>query len=176
MRNISFLLFFVVACQSPTSPNKDAGTDVNNVEPPDFMEFPAIVAEVIDGDTIWVWFHGKRIKVRFTGVDTPETYPTVEFYGPEATEYTRSRLPAGSWVGLEFDDDACGQAERPRSCGDTYDRLLAYIRTLEEDDLNALLVVNGYARVYTQATFNRKTLYLQLQDEASQAGRGIWSQ
>ena len=175
------LILLLVACQpedtSNNTTNNDAGNNVNNIDtPPDFMEFPAKVSEIVDGDTIYVRIGDKRVKVRFLGVNTPETYSTVEYYGPEAKQYTRDRLPLSTWVGLEFDNPACGGATPPASCYDLYDRLLAYIRTLDNQDLCAQLVVNGYARVYTQETFSRKTYYLQLQDQASAANRGIWGE
>lgn len=170
------------ACDSPAAPAQDAGPDadadsaINSDTPPDFMKFPAKVSEIVDGDTIYVRYLNTRIKVRFLGVNTPETYGTVEYYGPEAKQYTRDKLPLSSWVGLEFDDDRCGSASPPSSCYDVYGRLLAYIRTLENQDHCAQLVVNGYARVYTQEDFARKTYYLQLQDEAIAANRGLWAQ
>jgi len=176
------LLWLIAACDQPVSnnnANNDAG-NVNNVNnsdtPPDFMEFPAKVSEIVDGDTIYVRYHDQRIKIRFMGVNTPETYGTVEYYGPEAKQYTRDHLPLSSWVGLEFDNPACGSTSPPANCYDMYDRLLAYIRTLENTDHCAQLVVNGYARVYTDASFARKTYYLQLQNEASAANRGLWGE
>lgn len=176
-----FLFFTIFSCDSPSNPSTDAGLDVdvvnnNNDSPPDFMKFPAKVSEIVDGDTIYVRYLEKRIKVRFLGVNTPETYGTVEYYGPEAKQYTRDRLPLSSWVGLEFDDERCGSVSPPSSCYDVYGRLLAYIRTLDNQDHCAQLVVNGYARVYTNEDFARKTYYLQLQDEAIAAHRGLWSQ
>ena len=174
------VLVFCASCDDTSQTNNDAGNNVNNVNnndtPPDFMKFPARVSEIVDGDTIWVWIGDKRLKVRFLGVNTPETYGTVEYYGPEAKQYTRDSLPLSSWVGLEFDNELCGSATPPTSCYDMYDRLLAYIRTLEDRDHCAQLVVNGYARVYTDASFSRKTYYLQLQDEAVAACRGLWGE
>jgi micrococcal nuclease len=177
------LILLLAACQPEETSNNDAGTDTNNTSnlnntdtPPDFMEFPAKVSEIVDGDTIYVRYNDQRIKIRFLGVNTPETYGTVEYYGPEAKQYTRDKLPLSTWVGLEFDNPACGSTSAPSSCYDMYDRLLAYIRTLDNQDLCAQLVVNGYARVYTQETFARKTYYLQLQDEAIAASRGLWGE
>jgi micrococcal nuclease len=74
---------------------------------------------VIDGDTIEVRINNRTEKVRFIGVDTPETvHPTKgeEPYGREASDYTKSQLNDQS-VGLEFDVEK----------RDRYGRLLAYV-------------------------------------------------
>lgn len=59
---------------------------------------------------------GGEEKVRFIGVDTPESTTRVEPYGKEAAAYTKSRLN-GKKVYLEPD-----VGER-----DKYGRLLAYV-------------------------------------------------
>ncbi|MBN2724494.1 MAG: thermonuclease family protein [Deltaproteobacteria bacterium] len=178
-------LITLTSCMDPESEsvnnntNNNTTTTTNNNndnDPPDFMEYPAILSSVTDGDTVYVWYNNVKYKVRFLGVNTPETYGTVEPFGPEAKQFTIDHLPVGSWVGLEFDDDNCAtQTPIPDSCFDMYDRLLAYIRTEDDDDLGALLIVNGLGEVYTIADFNRKTQYLQLQNTAIANGVGIWS-
>ncbi len=64
------------------------------------------VVRVIDGDTIQVCcVFGDRVKVRYIGVDTPETHHPmrgVEPYGMEAAEANR-KLVDGKTVRLEFD-------------------------------------------------------------------------
>ena len=64
------------------------------------------VVRVIDGDTIEVCcIQGKQERVRYIGIDTPETkHPMkeVEYYGEEAAEANR-KLVEGKTVRLEFD-------------------------------------------------------------------------
>ena len=64
------------------------------------------VVRIIDGDTIQVCcIFGDREKVRYIGINTPETkHPTkgVEYYGKEASEANR-KLVDGKTVSLEFD-------------------------------------------------------------------------
>ena len=64
------------------------------------------VVRVVDGDTIQVCCIGwKREKVRYIGINTPETkHPTkeVEHFGEEASEANR-KLVDGKTVRLEFD-------------------------------------------------------------------------
>ncbi len=64
------------------------------------------VVRVIDGNTIQVCcVFGDRVKVRYIGVDTPETHHPmrgVEPYGMEAAEANR-KLVDGKTVRLKFD-------------------------------------------------------------------------
>lgn len=85
---------------------------------------PAVVTKVVDGDTIYVSLNGREERVRFIGVDTPESTREIEPYGKEAFAYTRGRL-AGKQVYLELD-----VGER-----DKYGRLLAYV-WLEQPNSN----------------------------------------
>jgi len=139
------------------------------------FDFPARVLSIIDGDTIRVSFYGETETIRFIGVDAPELTPQPEPYGPEAEQYTRDKLPVLSYIGLEFDDDACGGAQRPAHCYDVYDRLLAYIRTEKGDDLGILLLSTGLARLYTYGDFGRKPEYEETEQYAKNLGVGIWS-
>ncbi|SHH24381.1 micrococcal nuclease [Thermosyntropha lipolytica DSM 11003] len=124
------------------------------------------VLRVVDGDTIIIDYNGKEERVRFIGVDTPETkHPQkgVEFYGREAYEFTRNLLE-GERVTLKFDVQ-----ERDR-----YGRLLAYVY---KDDIfvNELLVKEGYARVLTiPPNVKYAEHFLKLEREARKEGRGLW--
>ena len=78
----------------------------------------AVVERVVDGDTaIFRLENGTRERVRFIGVDTPESTTKHEPFGDEASAYTKSVLMPGRRVLLERDAE-----ERDR-----YGRLLAYI-------------------------------------------------
>ncbi|MGB9859388.1 MAG: thermonuclease family protein, partial [Moorellaceae bacterium] len=78
---------------------------------------PAKVVNIVDGDTIHVRLPGgQEERVRFIGVNTPESQGKVEPYGKEAAAYTQRRL-SGRTVYLELD-----VGER-----DKYGRLLAYV-------------------------------------------------
>ncbi|MGD9129185.1 MAG: thermonuclease family protein [Candidatus Woesebacteria bacterium] len=93
----------------------------------------ALVEEVIDGDTIRL---SDGRKVRYIGVDTPETKdPRVgqECFGKEASEHNR-QLVEGKIVSLEKDVSET----------DRYGRLLRYV-WLEDVLVNKLLVEEGYA-------------------------------
>ncbi|MDD4802237.1 MAG: thermonuclease family protein [Syntrophomonas sp.] len=128
----------------------------------------AIVSRVIDGDTIVVVINNTTEKVRLIGVDTPETvHPTIggEFYGQQASDYTKSKLSNQS-VGLELDVE-----ERDR-----YGRMLAYV-WLGDQMFNEVLLREGYAQL---ATFPPNVKYVErftaVQKEARQQQRGFWGE
>ena len=97
------------------------------------------VVQVLDGDTIVVRRAGAPDEtIRLLGVDTPETHhprKPVQCYGPEASEYTASRL-FGQLVRLE------GDVERH----DVYGRRLAYVY-LHGSNFEEELLRKGYARL-----------------------------
>jgi len=118
------------------------------------------VTRVIDGDTIVLW-NGDR--VRYIGIDTPETWNKVEYFGPEATEANR-KLVEGKEVRLEFDVQL----------SDHYGRLLAYV-FVDGTFVNAWLVENGYAVVSTHPpNVKYHDLFLEKQKEARENKRGFW--
>ena len=79
----------------------------------------ATVVRVIDGDTIVVAYGGDQYKVRYIGMDAPETKDpnsAVEWMGPQAT-LANTALVEGKTVFLEKDVSEV----------DRYDRLLRYV-------------------------------------------------
>jgi len=131
---------------------------------------PAVVqvVRVIDGDTIQVCcIARKREKVRYIGINTPETkHPTkgVEYYGQEAAEANR-KLVEDKTVILTFDVEQ----------RDRYGRLLAYVFLEDGTFVNAWLVEHGFAQVMTvPPNVKHQDLFLKLQREARETGRGLW--
>ncbi|MGY1840259.1 MULTISPECIES: thermonuclease family protein [unclassified Modestobacter] len=128
----------------------------------------ATVTKVVDGDTIDVQYDGETRRVRLLNVDTPESVdPTkpVECLAPEATDYLKGRLPVGTEVRLEHDEET----------HDRYGRELAAV-FLGDDLVNAdiarqglgvALVVGSNSRFYPPVR--------QAQDEARGAGRGLYA-
>ena len=126
----------------------------------------ARVLSVIDGDTIEVLVEGRRERVRYIGIDTPEVWPEErrECFGTEAT-VRNGQLVGGQTVELESD-----VTDRDR-----YGRLLRYI-WIGETFVNAELLVEGFAQVTTYPPdVHYVELYRELQRQARQAGRGLWS-
>ena len=96
------------------------------------------VTRVVDGDTVHVRIDGSDERVRYIGVDTPETVKPgtpVQCFG-KAASADNHRLVDGQSVRLRFD------AEQH----DRYGRLLAYVyRASDGLFVNAALVRGGYA-------------------------------
>ncbi len=126
------------------------------------------VVRVTDGDTIQVCcIAGQREKVRYIGINTPETkHPSkgVEYFGKEASEANR-KLVDGKSVSLEFDVQQ----------RDRYKRLLAYVYLKDGTFVNAWLVERGYAQVMTvPPNVKYQELFLKLERQVREAKRGLW--
>jgi micrococcal nuclease len=120
------------------------------------------VVRVIDGDTIEI---AGGAHVRYIGMDTPETYPKVEFYGPEA-KAKNIELVEGKLVTLEKDV----------SDTDKYGRLLRYVY-VGDIFVNGELVRLGYAEAVSYPPDTRYQWQLeQLEKEAKAAKLGIWGE
>ena len=116
----------------------------------------AIVTNVVDGDTIDVNLNGAIIRVRYIGIDTPETGATC---GSEATQ-ANAALVSGRTVTMV----------RDVSETDRYDRLLRYVY-VDGLFVNGELVAGGWAEAvdYPPDTAQSGTLHGLM---AQGAGRG----
>jgi micrococcal nuclease len=129
----------------------------------------ARIERVVDGDTVVVRVDGRRERVRYIGIDTPESVrPDApdECYGERAAAENR-RLVEGRRVRLVLDVE-----ERDR-----FGRLLAYVYRAEDGRfVNAALVRAGHARTLTIAPNVRfAARFARLAADARRAGRGLWS-
>ena len=101
--------------------------------------------------------------MRYIGIDTPEVHPELEALGLEAWEANRE-LVAGKIVYLERDVSEV----------DKYGRLLRYVY-VDDTFVNAELVKQGLAYAYAYPPDTKHQDYLEkLEQEARQAGRGMW--
>ena len=114
-------------------------------------------------------------KVRFVGVNTPESTTTTELYGKEASNYTKSQL-TGKTVYLEKDVSET----------DKYGRLLRYVwlsipKEISDSEIrtkmyNAILVQNGYAEVSTYPPdVKYQEYFTKYNSEARNANKGLWA-
>ena len=139
----------------------------------------ARITKITDGDTFWVTFaSGNREKIRIIGVDAPETYSSnspdeydgitdtdcLDDWGNSATEFAIATL-SGKIV--QVIADPLGD-ERDR-----FDRLLAYIH-VEGQDFSSMLVKYGFARVYREYEYSRKSVYIALEEIAKLNKAGLW--
>jgi micrococcal nuclease len=129
----------------------------------------ARVVRVVDGDTIVVALAGRTERVRYIGIDTPESVKPgspVECYAHRAAA-ANARLVARERVRLVRDVE-------PR---DRFGRLLAYVyRVRDRLFVNAALVGDGFARTLTIPPNVRfAARFRALAADARRAGRGLWS-
>lgn len=140
----------------------------------------AKVISITDGDTIVVDINGKTEKLRFIGIDTPETHhpnKPVQHFGKEASDYTTKQL-TNKTIYLQKD-----VSER-----DKYGRLLRYIWLVKPSKnepskeeviancFNAELVKNGYAHAYTyppDVKYNE--IFKELEAKAREKHIGLWN-
>ncbi|HMM43277.1 MAG TPA: thermonuclease family protein [Thermomicrobiales bacterium] len=132
----------------------------------------AWVERVVDGDTIMVEIAGRVERLRYIGVDAPESvrpdYP-VECFGPEASK-ENARLVGGQEVDLV----------RDVSNRDRFGRLLRYVyvrdpATGERVFVNLRLVEEGYANAVTFPPDLAHVDELRVAErQAREEGRGLW--
>ena len=126
------------------------------------------VVRVVDGDTIRVRLGDRTERVRYIGIDTPESVKPgtpVQCYAKRAAA-ANAALVAGRHVRL------VGDVEHR----DRYGRLLAYV--YRDDDgafINAALVRDGFARTLTiPPNVEHAAEFARLASTARKAGRGLW--
>ncbi len=121
----------------------------------------ARVASVIDGDTFEVEIDGQIYSVRYIGIDAPEMD---DRRGAAKATEVNPRLVGGQIVQLEKDVSET----------DRYGRLLRYVY-VGSLFVNAELVRLGCAAAMTNVPdVACAGLFVQLQQDAREAGRGLW--
>jgi micrococcal nuclease len=126
------------------------------------------VTRIVDGDTIHVDVGGRVEKVRYIGVNTPEVHHPRkgEEPGGRAAAAVNRQLVSGRHVRLELDAQS----------RDRHGRLLAYV-WVADTMVNAELVRRGFAQVMTvPPNVRHQSLFVKLQREAREAGRGLWAE
>ena len=164
-------LFAAVAHEADSAPfqRARAGISEQSRESRDETSAKRLVVRVIDGDTIVV---GPNEKVRLIGVDTPETvHPknTVQCFGQEAKEFTRSMVERRS-IRLVLDESNAARHHKDR-----YGRTLAYVYFDDGTMLNAELIRRGYAHAYTRFPFRHVVEFRQLERTARRQAVGLWA-
>lgn len=126
----------------------------------------AKVIRVVDGDTAVVAIDGREERLRYIGIDTPESVKPgepVECFGKEAAR-RNEQLAAGRKVRLEI-------GAEPR---DHYGRLLGYVH-LGNLMVNAELIREGYAKALTIPPNDRYAgTFKRLEQQAERAEAGLW--
>lgn len=143
--------------------------------------YQVYVASVIDGDTIRVILpDGVENTIRFLGIDAPELSIDANKPFEFGNISNMSCLKEYGWMAKSFVNDQilhkeiCIEFDVSAGFQDSYGRLLAYVYTINGADLNALLVQQGFSRVYTEETFSKELYYVQFEKEAMKNKTGFW--
>lgn len=157
--------FLLTSCNFNTKPNSG---DSQSDAVAEVRYYP--VTRVVDGDTFWVDNGSEKgIKIRLIGVDAPESRNVFKkkkgYYGTESKNYLKGLLQ-NKRVQLVKDVDSL----------DRYGRTLSYVYLEDGTFLNAELVKNGYTQIMTiPPNVKFAELFLELQQEAREQERGLWS-
>lgn len=138
---------------------------LNDLPPPGTYR----VMSVEDGDTIVVDMNGTDERIRFIGVDTPETRDPrkpVQCFGRAAGAFTKA-LIGNNPVRLEADPLSTNR--------DRYNRLLRYVYLPDGQLVQAEIIKQGYGFAYTSFPFTKSEEFTAHQKEAEQANRGLWN-
>lgn len=157
------------AIQAAAPANAVANAAAGTPARPDDLQ-QAVVAKVVDGDTVDVSIDGKIERVRLIGINTPETVDPrkpVECFGKEASAKAHELLD-GQTIYVEADSS---QQER-----DKYDRLLRYVWLADGQLFNVEMVAQGYAHEYTYSTpYKYQEQFKAAQSDADANDRGLWA-
>lgn len=124
------------------------------------------VVKVIDGDTVDVTYKGEKVRVRISGINTPETVDfeeDVQCFGPEASARAKELL-SGREVLLETEGEY-----------GKYGRLIGYLRLENGEDFGEKMIEEGYAWSYDVYPHARLSIYEQAEIVARENARGLWS-
>lgn len=171
-----FLLAAAVLLCLLISHTRFSATAQDTAEPEDpsaTLDGPYAVERVVDGDTIYIINDAAESeKVRFIGIDTPESVHADESKNSDAglvaSAFTKELL-TGQSVWLEYDIDR----------QDQYGRTLAYVYIEEGETLVMVqdqLLYHGLAQTMTiQPNSKYAEHFAEIQREAQQAGHGFWA-
>lgn len=119
-------------------------------------EFDAKVIAVMDGDTVMVLRDGKKVKIRLSNIDAPESD---QEFGKESRD---------SLVNMVMKK----QVHVNSQAVDSYGRLIAEI-SIDGKSVNETQVKKGLAWEYSH--YHRNKRYLSLNKQAQQARVGLWA-
>jgi endonuclease YncB( thermonuclease family) len=121
-------------------------------------EFSAVVAGVHDGDTLTVRNGEQSIRIRLSGIDSPEMNQP---FGDDARSFT-AELALGTTVTVIEEKM------------DRYGRLVAWVVLADGRNLNHEIVAAGFAWWYRPVSPGNRIL-AELESDANKKSRGLWA-
>ncbi len=170
---VAALLVFLDQSRDAQRPQQDSASKTER-QSHDLEKYHAktfTVVNVVDGDTIDIDIaDGARdsTRIRFWGVDTPETKKPnseVMHFGPEASAFVK-KMVLGKRV--------CVYLHKEKKSRGKYGRLLAYVQLEDSRFLNELLISEGYGYADLRFRHGLYYKYQQLEAAARSQKRGLW--
>jgi micrococcal nuclease len=162
---LASLVYGLLAKQSAQAPSNAGTKQQASIVAPGYYS----VAYFTDGDTLSVNMDGHEERVRFIGVDTPETKKPsspVQCFGHEASDFTKNTIGSQS---LRLEADKIGNNR------DRYNRLLRYVYLPDGTLLNEKLIQQGYGFAYLSFPFSKQADFAADQAAAQDARKGLWA-
>lgn len=163
------VLVFVYSQYSHNIQKSDGGEQTNKSSYS--TVYPYEVVHVVDGDTLDVAQNGEKLRVRFIGINTPESVDPnrpVECFGKEASQLMKE-ASLSRRVRLVYDPN------KPKK--DDHGRELAYVIRDDGVDLGAYMIQKGAAYEYTykKEYYEKQREYRKYEYSAKQETLGLWS-
>ena len=142
------------------------------------------ISKIVDGDSIIIEniFSHEETEIRLYGIDAPEskkcskliqdereTHIAGDFLielGLQATEFLRSIAPVGT---------DCTIIQESTNSIDVYGRELAYLILPTGEEVNKIMIENGYAKPYEKSYCDKLPQYQELNLIAIQNKKGLYS-
>ncbi|MCG8427291.1 MAG: thermonuclease family protein [Chromatiales bacterium] len=140
------------------------------------------LVDIIDGDTLLVSIDGKQHKIQLLGIDAPEDVDNAKLKhdigrtGLSAEQLLPLGKLATDFLKQQLSPNASVTLEGKLAARDRYSRIPAVVMDSEGQNINALMVAEGYAVVlgrYPLAQPLKQTLQTQEQS-AMQEQQGLW--
>ncbi|MFA6050790.1 MAG: thermonuclease family protein [Candidatus Paceibacterota bacterium] len=149
---------------------KPNSAEYNNIETSasNLSSFEAEVLRIIDGDTVEIFYDGKKDTLRLTGIDAPEwgSHVKAECYGEEASVRMKE-LSDGKSIVVVIDGS---QSDR-----DMYGRLLGYMYLKDGTFVNQKMIEQGYAEEYRfKTSYAHEDQFKSAEADARLKNLGIW--
>jgi len=164
-----FIIIFMAGCSQPGNQSKDYDTFETQI----YHNYPELkdkkyeivtIKRTVDGDTFET---ASGHKVRIIGVNCPESIGNVEYFGKEASNFSRKQLTGKKVYMFQDVGDK-----------DKYGRLLRYVFIENENTMyNETLLINGYANTMTippNVMFSKK--FVELERKAREKNKGLWGE
>jgi micrococcal nuclease len=141
------------------------------------------ISRIIDGDSIMIEniFNHEEIEIRLYGIDAPEakrcskllqdereTHIAGDYLielGIKATEFLRSIAPVGT---------DCTLVQEPKNTIDVYGRTLAYMILPTGEEVNKMMIENGFAKPYVKVFCEKLPTYQELNLSAQTQKKGLY--